>query len=531
VSDVALTRDDGEERAWRSAVVIIVVSWLVRLAFAARLPLFPDETYYWDWSRHLQGGYFDHPPMIAVLIRAGTALATVFGAEPSPVWVRFFPVLAGAVAMLAAAATARRLACARAGLVAALSFAIMPLAAAGLVLATPDAPLLAFEAIALYAVVRALEATPRSAPSLGWWSLAGVAVGLAFVSKYTSIFFPLSVALAIVLRPSLRVRLREPGPYVACVLAVLVFAPVLVWNARHDWISFRFQLEHGLGKPKGSALNRELEMLGGQLGLVTPILFALAASSVWQALRRPAAALPHPRIPASPHPRGDLYFALAIVALGNWAFFVYSAIHRRVEANWPAPAYIPALVLLASQVVDSPSAALSRWLKRGLVFAAVVVAVLYAYVLSPLQPIPARRDPLARAAGWDVLAMQVDSVRRTLGARVWVGADRYQEVSELAYHLPGRPEVVCVCLAGRHNQYELWPSFTSHAAQGDALVLALDERAEGVVHENVAGLAPHFTRVQRGALAPLLRGGDTVAVRRLWTLEGYIGGWPTRSEP
>jgi len=516
VSDVALTRDDGEARAWRAAIVVIVAAWLVRLAFAARLPLFPDETYYWDWSRHLQGGYFDHPPMIAVLIRAGTALAALFGAAPSPVAVRFFPVLAGAVASVAAAATARRLAGGRAAMLAALSFAIMPLAAAGLVLATPDAPLLAFEAIALYAVVRALGAAPKSAPSLGWWSVAGVCVGLAFASKYTSIFFPLSVALAVVLRPSLRERLREPGPYVACVLAVLVFAPVLAWNARHDWISFRFQLEHGLGKPKGSALNRELELIGGQLALVTPILFALAAASVWRALRRP---------------RDDAHFVLAIVAVGSWAFYIYSAIHRRVEANWPAPAYIPALVLLASQVVDPPDAALSRWFRRGLVLAAVLVGVLYAYVLSPLQPIPARKDPLARAAGWDGLAMQVDSVRRALGTQVWVGADRYQEASELAYHLPGRPDVVCVCLTGRHNQYELWPSFTARAAHGDALILALDERPAGVMHESVARLAPHFTRVQRGALAPLLRGGDTVAVRRLWTLEGYIGGWPARIEP
>ena len=511
MSDVALTGDDGEWRAWRAAVVVVVASWVVRLAFAARLPLFPDETYYWDWSRRLQGGYFDHPPMIALLIRAGTALAA-----PSPAAVRFFPVLAGAVAMLAAAATARRLAGARAAMLATLSFAIMPLAAAGLVLATPDAPLLAFEAIALYAVVRALEVPPRSGASLGWWSLAGVAVGLAFASKYTSIFFPLSVALAIALRPSLRVRLREPGPYVACVLAVLVFAPVLLWNARHDWISFRFQLEHGLGTPKGSALNRELELLGGQLGLVSPILFVLAAGAVWRALRRP---------------RDDAHFVLAVVAVGSWAFYVYSAIHRRVEANWPAPAYVPALVLLASQVVATPTAALSRWLRRGLLLAAVLVGLLYAYVLAPLLPIPARKDPLARAAGWDGLATKADSARHTLGARVWFGADRYQDVSELAYHLPGRPEVVCVCLTGRHNQYELWPAFTERAARGDALVLALDERPQGTVHENVAKLAPHFTRVQQGALAPLLRGADTVSVRRLWILEGYIGGWPTRSEP
>jgi 4-amino-4-deoxy-L-arabinose transferase-like glycosyltransferase len=516
VSDVALTRDDGESRAWRAAVVVVVAAWLVRLAFAARLPLFPDETYYWDWSRRLQGGYFDHPPMIALLIRAGTALAALFGVGPSPLAVRFFPVLAGALATLAAAATARRLAGARAALIAAVSFAIMPLAAAGLVLATPDAPLLAFEAIALYAVVRALEVSPRTRASLGWWSIAGTFVGLAFASKYTSIFFPLSVALAILLRPSLRARLREPGPYVACVLAVLVFAPVLVWNARHDWISFRFQLEHGLGTPKGSALNRELELIGGQLGLVTPILFALAAASVWRALR---------------HPRDDAHFVLAVVAVGSWAFYLYSAIHRRVEANWPAPAYIPALVLLASQVVGSPSAALSRWLRRGLVLAGVLVGAVYAYVLAPVLPIPARKDPLARALGWESLAASADSARHTLGARVWFGADRYQDVSELAYHLPGQPDVVCVCLTGRHNQYELWPSFASRAARGDALILALDERPPGVVHENVARLAPHFTRVRQGALAPLLRGGDTVSVRRLWTLEGYTGGWPTRTEP
>ena len=120
-------------------------------------------------------------------------------------------------------------------------------------------------------------------------------------------------------------------------------------------------------------------------------------------------------------------------------------------------------------------------------------------------------------------------MRDTLGERAWVGAERYQDVSELAYHLPGRPQVVCICLGGRHNQYELWPGFASRAQPGDALVLALDERAN--VHESVARLSPHFGRVSRGALVPLLRGRDTAAVRRLWVLEGYRGGWPLRSEP
>ena len=505
---------DGDAREWRVAVGITAAALLVRLLFASRLPLFPDETYYWDWSRRLSGGYFDHPPMIAVLIRAGTALAGLLGLAPAPFVVRLFPVLAGGVAALAASATARRIAGGRAAVFAATAFAIMPLAAAGLVLATPDPPLLAFEALAVYALVRALQSPAHSRASLGWWSLAGVFVGLSFASKYTALLLPLTVFVAVLVRPSLRERLREPGPYVACLLATLVFAPVLHWNATHDWVSFRFQIEHGLGRPKGSALKRELDLLGGQLGLVTPVLFVLIAVAVWRALRRPI---------------DDARFVLAVVATGSWAFFVYSAMRRHVEANWPAPSYVAGVALVGAMMAGSQSPALARWWRGGLALAGLLVGVLYVHALAPVLPLPARRDPIARAAGWDDLAAPVDAARRAIGGRAWVGADRYQDVSELAYHLPDRPQVLCVCLDGRRNHYELWPGFASLARPGDALVLALDERAG--VHEDVTRLSPHFGRVTQGPVAPLLRGRDTVTVRRVWILEGYRGGWPTRAVP
>ena len=93
-----------------------------------------------------------------------------------------------------------------------------------------------------------------SSGSLRWWIATGVALGVAFSSKYTSILLPVAVVVAVVVRRELRARLREPGPYVACVVAALVFIPVLVWNANHGWISFVFQLRHGLSAPQGSAL-------------------------------------------------------------------------------------------------------------------------------------------------------------------------------------------------------------------------------------------------------------------------------------
>lgn len=498
---VALPDDDS--RGWRAAVWITVIAALVRLVLAARLPLFPDEAYYWDWSRRLAAGYFDHPPMIAVLIRLGA----ITGPDQPPALVRLFPILAGATASLATAAIARRLGGGAAARTAAIVLAVMPLVAAGLVLATPDAPLLAASAVGLYAVVRALQSPVRSRAALAWWTAAGVALGLAFASKYTAILLPVAVTVAVLARPGLRARLREPGPWVACLVATLVFLPVLLWNAGHDWVSFLFQLQHGLGTtPRGSALTRELDLLGGQLGLVSPILFVLLAWAVWRHLRRGT---------------DDVRFTLAVVATVSWVFFLYSATRKSVEANWPAPSYVPAVALLAAGALPP-----HRWLRRGILLAAVLVGIVYLHALVPLLPIPPRKDPVARGAGWDAVAAQVAATRDSLGsARSWVGADRYQDVGQLAYHL--RLAAFCMCFAGRSNQYALWPSFPQRAAPGDALVLVLDETG-GEVHGTAAKAAAHFTSFRRGGLAPLLRGSDTVAVRRLWILEGYRGGWPAR---
>jgi 4-amino-4-deoxy-L-arabinose transferase-like glycosyltransferase len=159
--------------AWRLAIVVTIAGTLARLVVAALTPLFPDETYYWEFSRRLATGYFDHPPVIAWLVRLGTM---VFG--DTPLGVRFGAVVAGGVAALftAAAAAARRLRGPRGALIAAVVFALMPLST-GLTLATPDAPLLCFVAATLYALLRALEHQARSPGSLRWWRWAGVTPG------------------------------------------------------------------------------------------------------------------------------------------------------------------------------------------------------------------------------------------------------------------------------------------------------------------------------------------------------------------
>jgi 4-amino-4-deoxy-L-arabinose transferase-like glycosyltransferase len=498
----------------RSVTAILAVGVVVRLVLAALIPLVPDETYYWEWSRRLAGGYFDHPYGIALSIRAGTTLFELLGLPLSPLAVRFVPVLEGLVAALAAVGIAGRIGGPEAARRAATIITVMPLAATGLVLATPDAPLLAAAGVSLYAVVRAIQSPSRSRDSLGWWIAAGLAAGAAMASKYTAVLIPGALLFAFVLRPTLRARLAEPGPYVACLVAAVVLLPMLTWNAGHDWMSFTFQLRHGFaGRARGTPLSRELDLIGGQAGLVSPILFVLMVGVVWRSIAKP--------------PR-DEHFLLAIVALVTFAFFMVSALRKPAEANWPALAYVPAIPLVAAAAFSRRG---ERWFRAGWMLAAALTVIIYVHAVTSILPIPPRQDPIARSAGWDALARAVETVRDSVSSRgapgargVHVAADRYQDASELAFHVRGQPTTYSLNLAGRANQYDLWPGFPHRAAPGDALVLALDDTDD--LHPALARLTPHFRDVSRGPAVELRARRGVVARRRIWTLTGWAGSWP-----
>jgi 4-amino-4-deoxy-L-arabinose transferase-like glycosyltransferase len=494
----------GDRRsALGTAVWIAAGAAVLRLVMAALIAPFPDETYYWEWSRRLAGGFFDHPPAIAVAIRGGTAIFgdTAFG-------IRFIPVMLGLVAMLAVVEVARRLAGDGAALRAAIVLACLPLAGAGLVLATPDAPLLCFSALAVLGVERAVSDDRSQRAALGWWAFAGVACGAAMSSKYTAVLLPATIVAAIIVVPPLRRQLATPGPYAAVAMASLVMIPVLWWNAHHDWASFRFQLQHGLGPVRGTGIKREGDLLGGQLGLVTPILFVMLATVAIRALR------------ATEESRRRMF---AIVSVLTFLFFVYAAWRRPAEANWPAPAYIPALALLAAA---EGSAIWRRWLTAGCALGAVVIVATYVQAVHPVIPfLVARKDPMARNAGFRELAERVSSVRDSLargGAAVFVAAEKYQDASELAFWLPGHPEVLSVNTGYRPNQYDFWPQLRDVAHAGSSLILVGPaDSPDSLIATNpgLTALAPEYHQVTLAGIVALGRGGSVRERKRIWVLD------------
>ncbi len=524
----------------------LLLTLAIRIMLATLTPLFPDESYYWEWSRHLAAGYFDHPPGIAWAIAAGTSLL-----GDNVAGVRMLPILFGSITQAAAVAVAASVggsglhpnganafgatasvantslsgasssntaganAGAAAAVRAAVASALLPIATLGLVLATPDAPLFAFTTIAVLCVDRALASSSRSARSTLWWLGAGIAIGFALLSKYSAILVPAALAVAFVIHPLLRKRLGEPGPWLAAVVAFAVFSPVIWWNLQNEFISFRFQLGHGFGGgAKGSIISRELALFGGQLALATPILAVLMGVALWRSLAS-LRSYDHHREHHSQHLLNARLFAIAAVAAMPLVFFAISATRKNVEANWPALAYPAAIIVLA---VSANRGVLKRWWNRAMWCAAVILTVAVAQVVHPVLPLAPRKDPIARAYGWDRLAQVVDSVAATVevegDSRLHLASERYQDASELAFHIRGQPEVMAISIASRKSQYDLWYDPTQIIGKGDHLVASFDANPDGDTRAKVVGV--WFEKTVEGPTVALQRNGKDVAHRKVW---------------
>src|SRR6202044_3525164 len=212
----------NEARLVRNTALTVVALVGLRLVAAAGTPLTFDEAYYWMWSKHLAGGYYDHPPGVALVIRLGTMIAgdTEFG-------VRLVLILLALPMSWAVYRTATILfGGRRVAPTATILLNVTLMAAVGTVIVTPDSPLLVASSFIVLCLAKVLE-TGRGM----WWLAVGAAVGAALLSKYTAMFFGPAILIWLVSVPKLRRWLISPWPYLGGLVSLAVFSPVLLWNA------------------------------------------------------------------------------------------------------------------------------------------------------------------------------------------------------------------------------------------------------------------------------------------------------------
>src|SRR6202795_54203 len=220
-------------RLVRNTAVTILALVVLRLVAAAWTPLTFDEAYYWMWSKHLAGGYYDHPPMVAAVIRLGTIIA-----GDTELGVRLAAILLGLPMRFAVFRTAAILfGGRRVAATATILLNVTLMAAVGTMIVTPDAPLLVASSFVLFFLAKVLE-SGRGA----WWLAVGAAVGAALLSKYTAMFFGPAILIWLVAVPKLRRWLISPWLYLGGVVSLALFSPVFLWNADHHWVSFIKQI-------------------------------------------------------------------------------------------------------------------------------------------------------------------------------------------------------------------------------------------------------------------------------------------------
>ena len=426
--------------AWLGVIALIAAMTVMRVIYASVLDLRTDEAYYWTWSKEGALSFLDHPPMIAWFIRFGTA---IFG--DTNLGARFAGILAMLVTQLLLADIVRRVTHDFRAIVLAL---LMPEAALyyGLLMAkvAPDTALIPFAAAMLWSLVRLNESGDGR-----WWLAAGLFAGLALLSKFTAIMLLPAVA-AFVLVPDWRWRWRwlaSPYLWLAALIAVAVFSPVLIWNSGHDWASFRFQAVRATAIHPFS-LRTLGEFFGLQFGLVGFVLLPVVLSGVtltaWRGYFR----------------REPVAILLSTSVIVPFGYFLWKSLTLRVGDTWPMFLWPAGFAATAINIAMLPREgwpewmiqSTNRWARIAVISGiAFVVGVFLYYVAAPWNLI-GRTDPVGGEAGYEQVAARAQDQLQKTGAN-WIATTDYRTYAMLRWHFNGRVPVIQINERGRFQDF------------------------------------------------------------------------------
>jgi 4-amino-4-deoxy-L-arabinose transferase-like glycosyltransferase len=409
----------------------------VRLAavYAAKTDLVLDEAQYWTWSRELAFGYFSKPPMIAWLIRAtselcGNGEACIRSAAPV-----VYTVSAVIIYFIGRALYGPRV-----GFWSAIVFATLPGLSYSSLLITTDVPLVLFWSAMLYAWVMLVKRQ-----SMAYAVLLGVAIGFGLLTKQAMIYAVLCILCHAAVSQEARTALKGGRGLVAAAIALVLFAPNVVWNAENGFPTAKHtQTNIGWQYPYVHPL-RLLDYIAVQFGVFGPILAVVLLRTAWREIPRPS----------DPNKALLLSFSLPILAL-----LAVQAILSRAHGNWTATAYPAATILVTAVMLELNRTTLFR-VSLGLHLAvAAILAVAPAFATR--LPLFERLEFLSRVVGWRDAA---DVVRRKLAEQPYgsILVDTREMAGELLYYLRDVPTPLYVWPSGPtpRDHYEMTRPFTA----------------------------------------------------------------------
>ncbi len=492
----------------RTVALIAAVSLFNLVYVAALCPhdLSPDEAHYWDWSRHLDWCYYSKGPFVAWLIRGSCELfGTTAFAVRLPAVACGGLLLVGLWRLALNTFRSQQLGCQ----IVLFALTLPPVSTAS-VLITIDPPFLACWAWAAVAVQNKR------------WLAAGLLVAVGTLAKYTMLLFPACIGLLMLARPEWRTRRFLPFLGVS----LLGLVPLIVWNARHDWIGVRHLLGHADNGGRAAAWYSPLAFVGGQVGLLLGVWFAAWVAAAWK--WRPTALV-------NPDREGGGGSGIALLwwlSVPVFGVFLLASVRTSGQPNWPAAAWVSGFVLAVGWMSRKPThgRAWALTLLLGLALSILLRwPVLARPALSAILPTPSesnptpvrKLDPTARLAGWKTLASAVDRVRleekRRTGEDPVIATMAWTVCGELGFYCDGHPTVYSfgAAVGDRASQYDLWrpnPVADAQAFAGKTFVYVGDELPAGV-----------FDRVELVERVTHAESGVPLATWKVWVCTGYRG--------
>ena len=414
----------------RSVGLLILLTLLARIGWAAALEPTNDESYHWLYAVHPDLSFFDHPPMTMWVEQVGLTLCGGW-VHPLSLRLGFLLLFAGSTWILFRW-TADWFG-EHAGFWAAVALNLSGyFTAFGGVFALPDSPFLFFALLTFWRATAAVQSN-----SLKDWLGVGIGFAGAMLSKYHAVLLPAGVVFYALVTPNKRKLLWSPGPYLAVLIGFLGFSPVIVWNAQHEWASFLFQGGRARSEEVTPFLHTgPLKWFGGPILYLLPwIWFWLVVELVRHFKRFRSLADPE-----------RILICLCVVPLGF--FFLISGLSNDVLLHWPLVGFLPLYPLLGRNWVRLRGVypRLSKWFLGSWI---VLLIGLAGFILIQARfgviAFPAgTKDPSADVSGWESVAQELRSRGITDEPNSYLFTNCWYDSGQLAFATRNKLPVACL---------------------------------------------------------------------------------------
>jgi len=391
----------------KKALLLITISTALRLCFASLTELSADEVYYWSYALKLQWNYFDHPPIVAWLIR----LTTVNLLYHNELVVRLGAIIASAICTWLIFKIGTLVKNQQTGWFAALLYTssiFCSITAGANIL--PDSPQMVFWLYSILLLLKISRLTDNDSKSIRLWCVFGLVSGLCIMSKAHGVFLWIGVLLYVLSID--RSWLKYRGIYLSAMITAIIISPIIIWNLQNNFIGFRFQGGRFIALGSGIQIVGFIKELFGEIFINNPINTFLLVSSLYATFQG--------KLPGDKREIKLLLFCnLPLIAI-----ILMISVFRRSYPHWSAPAYSCLLILPAVVLASAPKTSLKnipRVIKAALIYV-IFIAVLQVLVINhfpgtlSLQKHGLKTGALdysLDAYGWRVAGAKFDSLYKS----------------------------------------------------------------------------------------------------------------------